>query len=183
MDCIAPPAGFPRLRMQAIKYLDARIRIRQLGRCLAPLSFIVLASTIESGCNAAERVDNLSEWDTRWQLIQIAPEKVSLSDHWRVCGLKFRFRNYRELFACLDLIEQRVAKLDEKAPQRRYAPVLDGWMRASAYAELREDEEAVKSAESAWTALPDDYREVTERAFPFATAQAVERRREDRRGV
>jgi CHAT domain-containing protein len=108
---------------------------------------------------APQRNQDLSTWDTKWGQIQHEPQDVALGDHWKVCGLKFRFRNYRDLFSCLDLIEQRVAKLDEKDPRRRYAPVLAGWMRTSAYAELGDDEEALKSAESAWAALPDYYRE------------------------
>jgi CHAT domain-containing protein len=108
---------------------------------------------------AAASDSNLRAWDDKWRKLETAPESVSLKDHWRVCDLKFRFRNYRDLFRCLELIEQRVSKLDENTPQRLYTPVLVGWMRGSAFAELGEIDEALKWSESAWQALPKAYRD------------------------
>lgn len=116
---------------------------------------------------------DLSEWDQRWHRLQTAPQDVTLHDHWLVCELKFRFRNYRELFKCLDLIEARVGHLDEDAPQRRYAPVIVGWMRAAAYAELGQTEEAVRFADLAWAALPQAYREVSGVVFECADALVI----------
>ena len=107
--------------------------------------------------DAAATDSNLRAWDDKWQKVQRDPESVPLKDHWRVCDLKFRFRNYDELFHCLDLIEQRVAKLDEQTPQRRYTPVIVGWMRGSAYAELGEIDEGLKWSDLAWQALPKAY--------------------------
>jgi CHAT domain-containing protein len=101
------------------------------------------------------------DWDQKWHKLQTAPNSITLGDHWRVCGLKFRFRNYEDLFRCLDLIEARVAALDSQAPQRLYAPVLIGWMRSSAYAELGEVDAALTWAKIAWNAIPVDYRLVT----------------------
>ena len=106
-----------------------------------------------------------STWDLKWTQIQHEPQEVALGDHWKVCELKFRFRNYKDFFSCLDLIEQRLARLDDSDPRRRFAPVLAGWMRASAYTELGDDETALKSANLAWGALPDDYREVSTSKF------------------
>jgi len=107
--------------------------------------------------NAASAV----KWDEAWRQLQREASSVKLSDHWRVCGIKFRFRNYQELFLCLNLIERRLAKLDKDSRQRKYSPVLIGWMRAGAYAELGQIEEARTWAESGWNALPREYREVT----------------------
>ena len=97
------------------------------------------------------------EWDKTWQQVQRAADSVDVNDHWKLCAIKLRFRKYGELFLCLDLMEQRVAKLDANNPQRKYAPVIAGWMRASAYSELGQFNEALKWAESAWSALPDEY--------------------------
>lgn len=112
----------------------------------------------------SEEGGSLRVWDEKWRELQSAPEAVSLGDHWRVCDLKFRFRNYRDLFRCLELIEQRV-QLDENIPQRKYTPVLVGWMRGSAYAELGELDEAIKWSESAWQKVPLAYRNVSDEAF------------------
>jgi CHAT domain-containing protein len=95
-------------------------------------------------------------WDDKWREIQARPESVSIAEHWRVCEIKFRFRIYRDLFRCLDLMEARSDK-DER--QQRYAPVIIGWMRADAYAELSQPAEALKWAESGWQALPQQYRD------------------------
>jgi CHAT domain-containing protein len=103
--------------------------------------------------------DESSIWDSKWHQLQSAPEKLALGDHWRLCELKFRFRHYRDLFTCLDLIEARISKLDIKAAQRRYAPVLVGWMRALAYAELGDNLLALHWANSAWQQLPPPYRD------------------------
>ena len=73
-----------------------------------------------------------------------------------MCEIKFRFRIYNDLFRCLDLIEARSDK-DER--QRQYAPVIIGWMRAEADAELGQPAEALTAAESAWKALPQQYRD------------------------
>lgn len=117
----------------------------------------VAVAVLTSAPHAFASDSNLHAWDDKWRKVDSAPGSVSLADHWRVCDLKFRFRNYQDLFRCLELIEQRVAKLDEHSPARRYTPVLVGWMRASAYAELGEVEEALKWAESAWQGLPEAY--------------------------
>lgn len=104
---------------------------------------------------------DVGAWDLKWQQLQRAPDSLPLADHWRVCGLKFRFRNYSELFRCLDLIEARTARLGESTPEHRYAPVLVGWMRSAADAELGETDEALKWAELAWATLPRAYHDVT----------------------
>jgi CHAT domain-containing protein len=102
----------------------------------------------------------LHEWDEKWRAIEANPEAVPLGDHWRVCGLKFRFRVYSDLDRCLALMEARVARLDAKSPERRYAPVLANWMRAAADAELGDVQAAAKAADVAWQTLPDNYHDV-----------------------
>ena len=137
-------------------------------------SLVAVAFIVTSGCSAsgpverlpsAGRAENtaadLREWDDKWRTLQGAPESVSLADHWRVCEIKFRFRNYGDLFLCLELIERRVAHLGEGTPQQRYAPVLVGWMRAGAYAELGQPAEAAKWVDAAWDTLPQEYHEVS----------------------
>lgn len=104
------------------------------------------------------------QWELAWQRIQAPSDTVGWVEHFRVCGLKYRFRNYDHLFRCLDLFE---AKLEKNEPPiedidwvRPAAPVLTGWMRAAAYGELGEPEVALKWVESAWQALPEAYRTV-----------------------
>jgi CHAT domain-containing protein len=103
-------------------------------------------------------VPDLSSWDNKWRQIQIQPESVALSDHWRVCEIKFRFRIYRDLFRCLDLIE---ARSGENSRERRYVPVIVSWLRAAAYAELGQSTEALRWGEIGWHALPEPYRDGT----------------------
>ncbi len=108
------------------------------------------------------------KWDQKWSQIQSSSDPVDWIDHFRVCAIKFRYRNYDELFRCLDLFEAKVSQGGERVTHvdavRRAAPVLTGWMRAYAYAELGEPDIALKWAESAWNALPDEYR-TTKQAF------------------
>jgi CHAT domain-containing protein len=103
-----------------------------------------------------EAAADVQIWGVKWRQIQARPESVSISDHWRVCEIKFRFRVYRDLFRCLELIE---ARSDKDQREQRYAPVITGWMRAEAYAELGEPTESLKWAESGWAALPQKYRD------------------------
>jgi hypothetical protein len=107
----------------------------------------------------------LDKWAQKWIEIQSADDKVGWVDHFRVCALKYRYRNYDELFRCLDLFETKVAQGGKRVGNRketeaiqRATPVLTGWMRASAYSELGEADVALKWAESAWAALPAQYR-------------------------
>src|SRR5882724_12564124 len=76
------------------------------------------------------------EWETKWQQIQSPSDSVSWSDHFQVCGLKYRFRNYDQLFRCLDLLDAKIAAGGERVPKaelvQRGAPVMSGWLRASA---------------------------------------------------
>src|SRR5579864_7360772 len=106
--------------------------------------------------SSAQRQAN--EWELKWQQIQTPSDPVSWSDHFHVCGLKYRFRNYDQLFRCLDLLEAKIAAGDKRVPQAKTvqtsAPVYIDWLRASAYAELGEPEIALKWADSAWNALP-----------------------------
>jgi tetratricopeptide (TPR) repeat protein len=98
----------------------------------------------------------LALWNEKWRQVQARPESVALGDHWRVCEIKFRFRVYRDLFRCLDLID---ARTDLDARERRYAPVITDWMRAEAYAELGQPVEALRSSEAGWAALPRKYQD------------------------
>jgi CHAT domain-containing protein len=104
-------------------------------------------------------------WDVRWQQIQGRSDTVTWSDHFHVCGLKYRFRNYDQLFRCLDLLDAKIAAGGSRVPHadlvQRSAPVFIGWLRSSAYAELGETDVALKWANSAWTGLPEAYRDAT----------------------
>jgi CHAT domain-containing protein len=101
-------------------------------------------------------------WELKWNQIQSESDSVTWSDHFQVCGLKYRFRNYDQLFRCLDLLDAKIAAGGERVPKaefvQRGAPVMIAWIRASAYAELGEPETALKWAESAWAALPEEFR-------------------------
>jgi CHAT domain-containing protein len=103
----------------------------------------------------------LDEWDAKWLKIANPPDQVDWVDHFRVCALKYRYRNYDALFRCLDLFEAKVARgkgVSHLKAVRTATPVLTGWMRATAYAELGEPDVALKWAESAWNAMPGEYR-------------------------
>ena len=104
----------------------------------------------------------LDEWDLKWAKVQGSPDTVSWVDHFRICAIKYRYRNYDALFRCLDLFDKRIARggkaLEHGDEARQAAPVLSGWLRASAYADLGDRSAALKSAELAWAALPERYR-------------------------
>jgi CHAT domain-containing protein len=121
----------------------------------------------DPGDTTAEYRDKSAEqkagaWEMKWNQIQSASDSVTWSDHFQVCGLKYRFRNYDQLFRCLDLLDAKIAAGGERVPKvesvRRGAPVMIDWIRASAYAELGEPESALKWAESGWAALPEAFR-------------------------
>ena len=111
----------------------------------------------------------LDKWSQMWRQIQQPADTVEWTDHFRVCAIKYRYRNYDELLRCLDLFEAKVARADKRIAHveivRRAVPVLTGWMRASVYAELGEPQIALKWAESAWNALPEDYRNTRQSFF------------------
>ncbi len=137
------------------------------GVCIAGI--LSIAPAIAASAGEAHRANaDFAKWDQKWHQIQSAADPVDWIDHFRVCAIKFRYRNYDELFRCLDLFEAKVAQGGKRVSHvdavRRATPVLTGWMRAYAYAELGEPDIALKWAESAWNALPDDYRK-TKQAF------------------
>jgi CHAT domain-containing protein len=105
---------------------------------------------------------DLAKWEEKWREVQTAPEAVDWVDHFWICTIKYRFRKYDELFRCLDLFERRVARMDpnksDVAGIRQFTPVWTGWMRAGVYAEFGSPDLALKSAQSAWDALPEWYR-------------------------
>lgn len=109
--------------------------------------------------SAQQRAD---QWEVKWQQIQSPSDAVSWSDHFQVCGLKYRFRNYDQLFHCLDLLDAKIAAGGPRVPKAELvqhgATPMTGWLRASAYAELGEPETALKWAESGWAALPEAFR-------------------------
>jgi CHAT domain-containing protein len=118
--------------------------------------------------SAERRAD---EWERRWQEIQKPGDTVKWTDHFHVCGLKYRFRNYDQFFRCLDLLETKIAAGGPRVPKAELvqagAPVMIGWLRATAYAELGEPETALKWAESAWAALPEAFRAADARVTEF----------------
>lgn len=104
------------------------------------------------------------EWAEKWKEIQGPSDTVTWTEHFQVCALKYRYRNYDELLRCLDLFEAKVAAGGKQHGEyiemaRQASPVLTGWLRAAAYAELGEPEVALKWAESAWNAVPESFRE------------------------
>ncbi|MCX7064661.1 MAG: hypothetical protein NT024_08940, partial [Proteobacteria bacterium] len=107
----------------------------------------------------------LDAWDQKWIEIQGPADTVDWIEHFQICAIKYRYRNYDELFRCLDLVEAKVARGGKRVSHieeaRRAAPVLADWLRASAYADLGEPDIALQRAESAWNALPDNYRNAT----------------------
>jgi CHAT domain-containing protein len=126
----------------------------------------VLAVLLSAAALAAPAKDNeLAAWDAKWIQVQSGADRTDWIDHFRVCAIKFRYRNYDQLFRCLTLFEAKIAKDGIKVKHgnvgmlRRAAPVLTGWLRAAAYTELGEPEQALKWAEAAWDALPEDYRQ------------------------
>jgi hypothetical protein len=118
---------------------------------------------------AGQRAD---EWELRWQQIQGPSDNVLWSDHFHVCGLKYRYRNYDQLFHCLDLLDAKIAAGGSRVPKadvvRSGAPIMTGWLRASAYAELGEPEIALKWADAAWAALPENFRKADSSITKFS---------------
>jgi CHAT domain-containing protein len=110
---------------------------------------------------AADHHDELAKWNAAWDRLRQQWQAVSPADHWRVCGIKFRFRMYRDLFQCLDLMDQRIDALPAEAPERKAGPIISNWMRSFAYLELGQDEAALNAANKAWELLPQGYREVS----------------------
>ncbi len=110
--------------------------------------------------SAANRADR---WGEDWKTIQSSSDNVGWVDHFHVCGLKYRFRHYDELFRCLDLLDAKIAaggaRVSEAAMVQRGTPALTDWLRATAYAELGDPETALKWAELSWQALPEAYRQ------------------------
>jgi CHAT domain-containing protein len=108
--------------------------------------------------NAQRKAD---QWELKWREIQSTSDNVNWADHFNVCGLKYRFRNYDQLFRCLDLFDAKIAaggsRVEKPDWVRHGAPVVTGWLRASAYAELGDPQTALKWAESAWAALPESF--------------------------
>ena len=103
-------------------------------------------------------------WEARWQQIQKPSDTVVWTDHFQVCGLKYRYRNYDQLFRCLDLLDAKIAAGGKRVPKhpelvKRSAPIFIDWLRASAYAELGDPDTALKWADQAWNALPEAYRD------------------------
>jgi CHAT domain-containing protein len=110
----------------------------------------------------ADAQKKADEWEAKWREIQSPKDAVNWIDHFQVCGLKYRFRKYDDLFRCLDLLDAKIkagGKLVPKADLvQSGAPVMTGWLRSTAYAELGEPDVALKWAESAWMALPEAFR-------------------------
>ncbi|HXY96226.1 MAG TPA: CHAT domain-containing protein [Steroidobacteraceae bacterium] len=106
-----------------------------------------------------------AQWEQKWQQIRAGNDKIDWIDHFRVCALKYRYRSYDELFRCLDLFEAKVARgqISYLQEARRVAPVITGWMRATAYSELGDPELGLKWAEQAWDAVPRQYKQASGR--------------------
>jgi CHAT domain-containing protein len=119
------------------------------------------SSTAANGMGSADHEEKLAKWDATWLQLQQQPLSVSPGDHWRVCEIKFRFRMYRDLFQCLELMDKRVNQLPEGVPEREAGPIISNWMRSFAYLELGQEEAALDAANKAWELLPQGYRDVS----------------------
>jgi CHAT domain-containing protein len=123
------------------------------------------AAAAPSTKNSAE----FDEWSEKWRVIQSSNDSIGWVDHLRVCGIKYRYRNYDELFRCLDLFEAKIANgrksISHYDVVRRATPVITAWMRANVYSELGEPDVALKWAETAWNAMPEDYRATRQSIF------------------
>lgn len=124
----------------------------------------------QGGEASAQERDQLAAWNATWLRVQQQPQSVTWSDHWRVCDIKFRFRSYRDLFQCLDLMDQRTESLPADSPQRKYEPLIANWMRSFAYAELGQEDAALTAANDAWERLPRAYQEVSKAVWECAGA-------------
>ena len=122
----------------------------------------------------------LEPWDEKWREIQSPADTVNWIDHFQVCAIKYRYRNYDELFRCLDLFEAKVAQGGKRVYKnaghaelaRQVTPVVTGWLRSSAYADLGEPDVALQWAESAWNAMPEDYRKTRQSFWVGGQAQS-----------
>ena len=78
---------------------------RKQRRALAIVNTI-LAALLSGAAVAAPAKDNeLAAWDAKWIQIQSGADRTDWIDHFRVCAIKFRYRNYDQLFRCLELFE------------------------------------------------------------------------------
>jgi hypothetical protein len=92
-------------------------------------------------------------WEQKWREVQSQTDTVDWIEHFQICAIKYRYRNYDELFRCLDLFDAKVAQGDKQVKHieeaRLVAPVLANWLRTSAYADLGEPDTAIKRTELA----------------------------------
>lgn len=123
----------------------------------------------EAKTSEAKAAD-LSVWDGTWDKIQKRHAEVSIINHWNVCGIKFRLRAYKDLFNCLELVEERAVKEAENVRKEKafgardifvtpdhmkirieryekYVSFFSNWMRVEAYVELGQLKEARTAAE------------------------------------
>jgi CHAT domain-containing protein len=104
----------------------------------------------------------LDSWDQKWREIQRPADTVDWIEHFQICAIKYRYRNYDELFRCLDLFEAKISRggkhVSHIEDARRVAPVLSGWLRGYAYADLGDPDASFRWADSAWKSLPADFR-------------------------
>lgn len=145
-------------------------------RCLAPL--LLAAFMLLSGATSA--ADKIAVPDAVWQRIQKGDSGLAILDYWNVCGIKYRTRIYKDLFTCLDRVEERVfreaqsfrsgnaprakpsisdySQLTDTATNRvedsvetleKFVPFYTNWMRAEAFVELGQLQEARESAKAA----------------------------------
>ena len=75
----------------------------------APATKTHEAPAPQSARQNAQAKAKVDPWDEKWRLIQGPSDSVTWVDHFRVCAIKYRYRNYEELFHCLDLFETKLA--------------------------------------------------------------------------
>jgi CHAT domain-containing protein len=108
-------------------------------------------------------------WQEKWRAIDGGTdESVGWVEHFQVCTLKYRYRNYGDLFRCLDLFDAKLARPPGgglfagtvHAYGQRVGPVLSAWLRSFAYADLGDRDASLRCAETAWAGLPSEFREL-----------------------
>ena len=108
-------------------------------------------------------------WQEKWLAIDAGNgDALNWIEFFQVCTLKYRYRDYGALFRCLDRFDARLAQPPGSGlfagtihnQGRRAGPILAAWLRSSAYADLGDPDASLQWANTAWNALPADFREL-----------------------
>lgn len=118
------------------------------------LLVLLLLPLATSGIGAASKQPSSpipDEWEVKWKMVIEDSDQLDLQDHWFSCGIKFRLRQYSDLFSCLDKLKVRTAKtLDADDPKRVMEPLFSGFLYSTALMELGQYPEALEHAKAAY---------------------------------